>query len=342
MVNETFSGRNGDESAPASPRSRVKFLVSHGGKILPRPGDGQLKYVGGETRVLAVPGDIMFSELMKKLSTIVEGEMVLKYQVIPDDLEALVSVRSDEDVKHMLDEYQRHESEGTSKLRAFLFPSSPVIAENPVSPVDPFIIEQRYIDAINGIVRPAFSGRFSRNSSKRQYFSISGHSTPKSASPDAKTGDFISPFEHVLTNQESRIGGMHRVHSSPTLHTHSPNNTIPHQSSNLGNHNFYQHHHHYNQGHQQSQHYAAGYQSSTSRLHQDPRFDRLKPLSLGKHDFARIGFGHGQVPSNQFHSRGRPSPGNGDGSSYSAHDCLLVSRNRRPDSAPMSPHNIWD
>lgn len=279
--------------------------------------------------MVAVPGDIKFSELTKKLSTIVDGEMVLKYQVIPDDLEALVSVRSDEDVKHMLDEYERHESEGTLKLRAFLFPSSPVIAENPVSPVDPFVIEQRYIDAVNGIVRPTFNGRFSRSNSKRQYFSISGHTTPKSTSPDAKTGEFMSPFEHVLTNQESRIGGMHRVRSSPTLH--SPNNTIPHPSSNRGNHHFYQHyHHHYNQGHQHSQFYT-GYQSSTSRLPQDPRSDRLHPLSLGQRDFARIGLGHG-----------RPNPGNGEGSSYGGRDFLLVTGNRRPESAPMTPHGIWD
>ncbi|KAK4402006.1 UNVERIFIED_CONTAM: hypothetical protein Sradi_4740400 [Sesamum radiatum] len=47
-------------SAPGSPRSRLKFLCSHGGKILPRPADGQLKYVGGETRVISVPRDIPF------------------------------------------------------------------------------------------------------------------------------------------------------------------------------------------------------------------------------------------------------------------------------------------
>lgn len=40
---------------------RVKFLCSHGGKILPRPSDGQLKYVGGETRLIAVPTNITFS-----------------------------------------------------------------------------------------------------------------------------------------------------------------------------------------------------------------------------------------------------------------------------------------
>lgn len=50
-----------DMDMPCSPRNKMKFLCSHGGKILPRPVDGNLKYVGGETRVVAVPRDITFS-----------------------------------------------------------------------------------------------------------------------------------------------------------------------------------------------------------------------------------------------------------------------------------------
>lgn len=39
---------------------RVKFLCSYGGKILLHPSDSQLKYVGGETRVVCVPRSISF------------------------------------------------------------------------------------------------------------------------------------------------------------------------------------------------------------------------------------------------------------------------------------------
>lgn len=48
-------------SSPTSPKSRIKFLCSQGGKILPQPADGHLKYVGGETRVISVPRDIKLS-----------------------------------------------------------------------------------------------------------------------------------------------------------------------------------------------------------------------------------------------------------------------------------------
>lgn len=58
-------GGGADEVGPASglssPNSRMKFLCSYGGKILPRTTDGHLKYVGGDTRVIAVPRDISFS-----------------------------------------------------------------------------------------------------------------------------------------------------------------------------------------------------------------------------------------------------------------------------------------
>lgn len=49
------------ESGPASPKHKVKFLCSYGGKILPRPFDNHLKYVGGETRVISVSHDSSFS-----------------------------------------------------------------------------------------------------------------------------------------------------------------------------------------------------------------------------------------------------------------------------------------
>lgn len=39
----------------------IKFLCSYGGKILPRFTDGELRYVGGLTRVLAVDRSISFS-----------------------------------------------------------------------------------------------------------------------------------------------------------------------------------------------------------------------------------------------------------------------------------------
>lgn len=54
-------GGGGYENTRMSPKNRVKLLCSHGGKILPRPSDGVLKYVGGETRVVAFSRETKFS-----------------------------------------------------------------------------------------------------------------------------------------------------------------------------------------------------------------------------------------------------------------------------------------
>ncbi|CAG7881425.1 unnamed protein product [Brassica rapa] len=194
-------------------RSKVKFMCSFGGKILPRPSDGLLKYVGGETRVIAVSPDITFLELTKKLTEMTENDMVLKYQIIPEDLDALVSVKSDEDLKHMMDEYNRHQE--TPKLRTFLFPTVQL-----GSPMEPQTIEQRYIEAINGIVRKIKT---------RPSFTLSASSSPKSeSSPDGYGNE--QP-EMGSSYQLSRLYPMHRVRSSPNISQQQ--------------HNYHHHHHHH-------------------------------------------------------------------------------------------------
>ncbi|GAA0170053.1 hypothetical protein LIER_24400 [Lithospermum erythrorhizon] len=67
---------------------------------------------------------------MKRLTDLVDGEMILKYQLVPEELDALVSVKSDEDIRHMFEECDRCETAGGPRLRAFLFPAKPVVVEN--------------------------------------------------------------------------------------------------------------------------------------------------------------------------------------------------------------------
>ncbi|XP_019170371.1 PREDICTED: uncharacterized protein LOC109165864 [Ipomoea nil] len=179
-------------SAPESPKDKIKFLCSHGGKIVPRPTDGHLKYVGGETRVISVPRDIKFQELMKKLTYQMEGgEMTLKYQLVPEDLDALVSVKSDEDLRYMIDECGRCVADnGSPRLRAFLFPAKPILLDS--LNISGEAVEQRYIDAINGIVRAAAVGltkppaaaRTSLGQNHSVFSGSSGCSSPRSPDDD--------------------------------------------------------------------------------------------------------------------------------------------------------------
>lgn len=102
---------------------KMKFLCSFGGRILPRPSDGKLRYVGGETRIISIRKDISWQELMQKTSSIFNEAHVIKYQLPGEDIDALVSVSSDEDVRNMMEECHDLQSRrGSLKLRMFLFP----------------------------------------------------------------------------------------------------------------------------------------------------------------------------------------------------------------------------
>lgn len=132
--------------------NRIKFLCSYGGQFLPRPSDGQLRYVGGETRLVTVDRSITFQDFMKKLEDVFDTMSVnIKYQLPMLDLDVLISVKCDEDLQNMMDEYDRHDSHREnspcSRLKAFLFPQTTPLpsVENQMSP------KQRYIDAVNGL-----------------------------------------------------------------------------------------------------------------------------------------------------------------------------------------------
>ncbi|KAH7438576.1 hypothetical protein KP509_04G021300 [Ceratopteris richardii] len=111
----TASVKAADDSA------RMKFLCSHGGKILLKP-DGQLRYVGGDTRLVSFSKNVTFPDLSRKLEKMFGPNLSIKYQLPSEDLDTLISVTSDDDVENMIDEYKKNElRDGTSRLRAFLF-----------------------------------------------------------------------------------------------------------------------------------------------------------------------------------------------------------------------------
>ncbi|KAF4359749.1 hypothetical protein F8388_008311 [Cannabis sativa] len=130
---------------------RVKFLCSFLGSILPRPQDGKLRYVGGETRIVSVPRDICFDELMNRMRELYDGASVLKYQQPDEDLDALVSVVNDDDVTNMMEEYDKLGSgDGFTRLRIFLFGISD---QDSLSHYDgdERDSERRYVDALNNL-----------------------------------------------------------------------------------------------------------------------------------------------------------------------------------------------
>lgn len=131
---------------------RVKFLCSFSGSILPRPQDGKLRYVGGETRIVSLPRDIGYEELMGRMKELYEGAAVLKYQQPDEDLDALVSVVNDDDVTNMMEEYDKLGSgDGFTRLRIFLFSHPDQDTSSHFVEQDERDNERRYVDALNNL-----------------------------------------------------------------------------------------------------------------------------------------------------------------------------------------------
>ncbi|XP_002518320.2 uncharacterized protein LOC8279189 [Ricinus communis] len=169
---ENYSYNSYPESGDSSPRSReiefenptpwedqsqqpqsykAKFMCSYGGKIHPRPHDNQLAYIGGDTKILAVDRNIKFSVMMSKLASLSgDTDISFKYQLPGEDLDALISVTNDDDLEHMMHEYDRlfRASNKPVRMRLFLFPVNP-------SPAASFGSEgskserDRFVEALN-------------------------------------------------------------------------------------------------------------------------------------------------------------------------------------------------
>lgn len=156
------------DSVAASPRSdhslhtshdhhtRVRFMCSFGGKILPRPHDNQLRYVGGDTRIVAVHRSTNFSTLLAKLSKLSgTTDVTVKYQLPNEDLDALISVTTDEDVENMIDEYDRiaqNQNPRSARLRLFLFLNGNVSRTSSINSLldGSANRDHWFLDAVNG------------------------------------------------------------------------------------------------------------------------------------------------------------------------------------------------
>ncbi|KAL9442453.1 hypothetical protein AB3S75_020877 [Citrus x aurantiifolia] len=188
---------------------RVKFLCSFLGRILPRPQDGKLRYVGGETRIVSLPRDVTYEELMSRMRELYEGAVVLKYQQPDEDLDALVSVVNDDDVINMMEEYEKLGSgDGFTRLRIFLFSHADQDGSNHYVDGDDRESERRYVDALNNM--------------------NDGNDFRKLQHPDSPVISSIDDIHMAerFFNTMSLEGG---IHNQPQYNLHQL--TVPHMSS---------------------------------------------------------------------------------------------------------------
>ncbi|TKY51800.1 phosphorylation protein [Spatholobus suberectus] len=194
---------------------KIKFLCSFGGRILPRPNDGKLRYVGGETRIISIRKNISWEELMRKTSAICSQTHVIKYQLPGEDLDALISVCSNEDLHHMIEEYEELERAGGSqRLRIFLIPSneceSPSSNEARVN--QPSDADYHYVVAVNGMLDPSprkNSNGLSLASHTSQFGNTSDYNSPRfhRDSCHSSTSAFASEMKDC-TPTSPNLGGI--------------------------------------------------------------------------------------------------------------------------------------
>lgn len=204
---------------------KMKFLCSFGGRILPRPNDGKLRYVGGETKIISIRKNLAWVELVKKTSAICNQPHIIKYQLPGEDLDALISVSSDEDLHHMIEEYHELERfEGSQRLRIFLVPVS--------EPESPCSFERReaqqneagyqYVVAVNGMLDPGLQKNSSGQSVSSQTGNTCEHREPPTffhptemkdgASSSNLVGMFTNPAAQFLSPLQIRTKSFQQSH----------------------------------------------------------------------------------------------------------------------------------
>ncbi|KAL9235670.1 hypothetical protein vseg_010411 [Gypsophila vaccaria] len=138
-------------SSDSSQSGNVRILCSVGGRILPRPSDAKLRYVGGDTYIISIKRNISLEELVHKVSGKCNQPHTIKYQLPGEDLDALISVSSDEDLQNMIEECTGLErSVGSQRLRMFLIPTSET--DQTSGTLQQAAAEYEYVVAVNGLV----------------------------------------------------------------------------------------------------------------------------------------------------------------------------------------------
>ncbi|XP_077227249.1 RAF-like serine/threonine-protein kinase 20 [Tasmannia lanceolata] len=215
---------HGYRASDSSQYGKMKFLCSFGGRILPRPSDGKLRYVGGETRIISIRKNHSWHELMQKTLGICNQPHTIKYQLPGEDLDSLISVSSDEDLQNMMEEYDGLEKvDGSQRLRIFLISSNE--SEN-CSFDARGNSEYHYVVAVNGIVDPSLS----KSSSGHSLASQLGHNYDGSPILRRDSPTSLLPLD---TTSSANMAGVFSYPSAAQLFvaaqnaTKSPTNSPP-------------------------------------------------------------------------------------------------------------------
>ena len=171
---------------------KIKLICNFGGRFLPRPSDGELRYIGGDRHLIKVSRDISWEEFICKTTKLIRRAHTIKYHLPGEQVSMLISITSDDDLRHMIDECIVLER-SKELLTMYLFSGND--DENHVH----FIVqgssnaekEAQFIALINGIITPGHElrahslGRSSVNDLDQLMFGINVEGLPACRTEEA-------------------------------------------------------------------------------------------------------------------------------------------------------------
>lgn len=139
---------------------KIKLICNFGGTFLPRPSDGELRYIGGDRHLIKISRDISWQELISKTTKLIGRAHTIKYHLPGEQLSMLISITSDDDLRHMIDECIVLE-ENKEMINMYLF--SRKDDERHVY----FVVqgssdaekEAQFIALVNGVITPGYEPR---------------------------------------------------------------------------------------------------------------------------------------------------------------------------------------
>ncbi|XP_051214683.1 uncharacterized protein [Lolium perenne] len=202
--------------------TKIKLICNFGGRFLPRPSDGELRYIGGNRHLIKISRDISWQEFILKTTRLIRRAHTIKYHIPGEQVSMLISITSDDDLRHMIDECIVLER-SREMLTMYLFSGND--DERHVH----FIVqgssnaekEAQFIALINGVIAPVYDelrahslGRSSVNDLDQLMFGNNVEGLPAGRTEEAPVSIRTKPLQSIMTPPKTSSGQLEKMSPS--------------------------------------------------------------------------------------------------------------------------------
>ncbi|XP_047090742.1 dual specificity protein kinase shkD-like [Lolium rigidum] len=201
---------------------KIKLICNFGGRFLPRPSDGELRYIGGNRHLIKISRDISWQEFILKTTRLIRRAHTIKYHIPGEQVSMLISITSDDDLRHMIDECIVLER-SREMLTMYLFSGND--DERHVH----FIVqgssnaekEAQFIALINGVIAPVYDelrahslGRSSVNDLDQLMFGNNVEGLPAGRTEEAPVSIRTKPLQSIMAPPKTSSGQLEKMSPS--------------------------------------------------------------------------------------------------------------------------------